>query len=199
MSGLRFGVLAEDRTDIEALDVLIRRLAAEISGQSIGIKPYASGGCARLRIRAQTEMKLMANQGCAALVLVHDLDRDPDNGQLNNEDALRRSLESIEIPAGLPRLICIPVEELEAWFWSDQKVVDAIGRGQGKAHPSPHRLPKPKEALVKLSIGANKKPRYDTNDNKKLAEILDLTLCAQRCPAFGDLRAFVRGIVAKSA
>lgn len=94
MSGLRFGVLAEDRTDIEALDVLLRRLAAETSGQSIGIKPYASGGCARLRIRAQTEMRLMANQGCAALVLVHDLDRDPNNGQLNNEAALRRSLDA---------------------------------------------------------------------------------------------------------
>jgi hypothetical protein len=32
-----------------------------------------------------------------------------------------------------------------------------------------------------------------------LAELLDLALCAERCPAFDELRAFVRSIVAKNA
>jgi hypothetical protein len=40
---------------------------------------------------------------------------------------------------------------------------------------------------------------YSTSNNKDLARELDLALCAERCRAFAELRAFVRGIVAKNA
>ncbi len=73
---------------------------------------------------------------------------------------------------------------------------DQGGRpGQREAHDSPEALRQPKEALMRLSKGANKKPRYSTNDNGKLAEKLDLTLCAQRCVSFRRLKEFVLDVV----
>jgi Domain of unknown function (DUF4276) len=195
MSGVSFGVLAEDDTDCAAVGVLVRRAAREVSEASIGLKKYSGSGCGKLRRKAEPQMKAMAREGCAAAILVHDLDRNPDNGQLNDEAALRAQLEAIAAPAGMVRLICIPVEEIEAWFWSDPAVVEEIGRGKGKAHPSPHLIAKPKEALIKLSMAGDKKPRYSTNDNLKLAEKLDLDLCARRCRAFHQLRGFVHATV----
>jgi Domain of unknown function (DUF4276) len=100
------------------------------------------------------------------------------------------------VPSNLERLVCIPVEELEAWFWSDPAVVREVGRGRGDAHSSPHLIKRPKEALARLSIGANRKPRYSTNDNAKLAEKLDLALCAKRCSSFRALNDFIERIVA---
>ncbi len=193
MSALRFGILAEDETDADALAVLVRRLAGDAQ---IGIKKQHFGGCARLRLKAAPTLSRMQQEGCAAAILVHDLDRNPENGALNDERDLRRTLESIDAPRGLTTLICIPVEELEAWFWSDAAVLSLVGPG-AKAHPSPHLIQKPKEKLVALSRGANGKARYVTFQNKLLAERLNLALCAARCPAFRQLGDFVRRIIAE--
>lgn len=188
MSAPRFGILAEDETDCEALAILVRRIAANAQ---VGIKTQSFGGCARLRIKAAPTLKRMLNEGCTAAILVHDLDLNPENNTLNDEVALRQKLEAIEVPSGLARLVCIPVEELEAWFWSDPKVLALVGPG-AKAHPSPHLIRKPKEKLAALSRAQTGKARYATFQNKILAKELTLDLCADRCPAFRQLRDFVR-------
>jgi hypothetical protein len=197
MSQLSIGVLAEDATDCAAIATLIRRIAPEAS---IGIERYAGKGgkgCSHLRRKAEARLKDAARRGCAAAIVLHDLDRNPSNGELNDEGALRQQkLEALAVPAGLQRLVCIPVEELEAWFWADPAVVREVGRGRGEAHPTPHSSKRPKEALARLSIGANRKPRYSTNDNAKLAERLDLALCARRCSSFRALNDFIERIVA---
>lgn len=198
-AALRIGVLAEDETDCDTLDVLIRRIARDVTPGPIGISKHWGKGCARLRTMAAVRMSEMARKGCAAVILVHDLDRNPRTNVLNDEAALFKQLDQIEVPGGLMRLICIPVEELEAWFWSDPKIIEDVGRGKGKADPSPHLIAKPKEKLQRLSAGANRKPRYSTNDNATLAAKLDLELCAKRCPAFQRVRAFVRSLLAPSA
>jgi len=188
MKSVRFGILAEDATDCDALAILVRRVAGEAT---IGVKTQSFGGCARLRQKAAPTMKLMAREGCSAILLVHDLDRDPENGELNDESALRKKLEDIESPDSISRLVCIPVEELEAWFWSDPGALALVSPG-AKAHPSPHLLRQPKEKLFALSRGENKKARYSTLMNKTLASKLDLDLCAARCVAFRMMRDFIR-------
>ncbi|UQA54615.1 DUF4276 family protein [Polyangium aurulentum] len=199
MRSVRIGLLAEDDTDCDALEVLVRRLAIEINAIRPGFKKFGGHGAARLRNKAEPTLREMVREGCTGAVLVHDLDRDPINGQLNDARALRADLQRIAVPPGLSRLICIPVEELEAWFWSDPEVIQHIGRDKGKASVSPHLIKKPKEALINLSRGANRKPRYRTSDNPRLAERLNLSLCAQRCPSFRELRDFIRGIVDTAA
>lgn len=192
---LRIGVLTEDETDSAAVGVLIRRIAKESSALSVGVTPRHGKGCSHLRRKAEANLKDLARQGCAGVVLLHDLDRNPSNGELNDERELRGRLDALAVPSGLQRLVCIPVEELEAWFWSDPAVVREVGRGHGEGHASPHTIKKPKEALMRLSHGANRKPRYSTNDNAQLANKLDLELCARRCPSFHSLREFVLGLL----
>ena len=195
MTTRKIGILAEDQTDCDTVGTLVRRLVAEADRPPVGLKKIGYKGCAKLRNKAAADMKLLARDGYGAVVVVHDLDRSPDNGMLNDERALRERLVAIEVPNGIERLVCIPVEELEAWFWSDPAIVREVGRGRGRDHAEPHRIPKPKEALQNLSRGANAKPRYSTVDNATLAGRLDMGLCAARCPAFRELRDFVRSVI----
>jgi hypothetical protein len=92
--------------------------------------------------------------------------------------------------------ICIPVEEMEAWFWSDPGVVRYVGQGKGKANENPHQIRSPKEELLKLSRSENRKPRYSTNMNVELAAMLNLELCSQRCPSFKNLLRFLHSLQA---
>ncbi len=195
MSGFRIGVLAEDATDCDVVAVLVRRIAKEVTSAQIGIDKHSTGGCAELRRKARVKMQQMVGEGCAAAIVVHDLDLNPNNYELNDEAALRRRLEAIEVPPALTRLICIPVEEVEAWFWADLAVVQIVGRGKGKDHPSPHLIKQPKEQLQRLSAAANGKPRYSTNNNQALAEKLDLAICAKRCSSFRALYDFVHRVL----
>ncbi len=189
MSGAKFGVLAEDPTDREVLSVLIRRI---VPGAPPGVTTRGGGGCSKLKRKAKAWLAELASAGCTALIVVHDLDRDPDSNTLRNEAKLRSELSAIESPQGIPRLVCIPVEEIEAWFWADPKVIEKVGQGRGKDEESPHQIVRPKEKLQKISQDAGRKPRYSTNDNPILAKVLNLELCAVRCPAFASLQSFVR-------
>jgi hypothetical protein len=182
-----FGVLAEDATDCKTTAVLIGRIAPGAL-----VRSRYGNGCANLRRKAFAWMRDLAADGCTDLLLIHDLDRDPFNGELNDEGELRRRLESIKGPRGVPRLVCIPVEEIEAWFWADPAVLTKVARRkvpEGKSEP--HRVPRPKEELERLSRDERGRTRYDTNDNPALAKDLDPDLCAQRCKSFAALRAFV--------
>jgi hypothetical protein len=88
------------------------------------------------------------------------------------------------------------VEEIEAWLWADDAIVRGLCGDKARAHPSPHRIQRPKELLQQRSRSESRRARYDPTDNPRLAEKLDLKLCAERCPAFRDLRTFVRDLFA---
>jgi hypothetical protein len=137
----------------------------------------------------------MSNEGCDVFIIIHDLDRNPENNCLNNEETLRGFLEAAASQVeGIKKHICIPIEELEAWFWSDPDVVTFVGRGKGQAQLNPHSITQPKEQLLKLSCGENRKPRYSTNMNVDLAKRLNLELCSSRCSSFKDLLNFLQGL-----
>ena len=191
MTNCCIGVIAEDNTDCDA----VRKIVHRVLGTNISTKPWAAKGCSTLKRKVSAKLELMSKDGCNAFVIIHDLDRNPQNNSLNNEAVLRKKLETIT--SGIQAVnkhICIPIEELEAWFWSDPKVVQHIGQGKGKAHLNPHLIIQPKEKLIHLSIGENRKPRYSTNMNVELADILDLDLCSDRCPSFRCLRDFLQSL-----
>jgi Domain of unknown function (DUF4276) len=188
MSSVMIALIAEDDTDCKA----VRKIIHRVLGNDIGTKNWASKGCSTLKRKLPSKLKAMSNDGCTAFIIIHDLDRSPQNGNLNDEAELRQVLEkaSSEL-SSVKKHICIPAEELEAWFWSDPNVIKHIGRGKGKAHPNPHLVVKPKEKLIELSAGENRKPRYSTNMNVELAEILDLDICSKYCPSFQELIRFL--------
>jgi hypothetical protein len=197
MKSIRIGLVTEDETDANAVGILVQRIARSAQATAPGLNKYWGKGCARIRKKAEAKMAEMADSGCGAVIIVHDLDRNPQNQQLNDESARRAELEQIPVPRGLLRHICIPVEELEAWFWADETTVKLATHGNehARAHPSPHLIPKPKERFEQLSRGANGKSRYNTNKNPDLAQMLDLAICEKRCPSFRGLAEFVRQVL----
>jgi len=189
MSNLRIALIAEDNTDCEA----VREIVHRVLGEKTQTKKWASNGCHHLRRKLSAKMMALSNEGCNAFIIVHDLDRNPANGSLNDEAKLRTNLEkSIANFSKIEKHICIPIEELEAWFWSDPNVVKSVGGQKAKAHSNPESISKPKEKLFELSEGKNRKSRYSTNANTGLAKMLDLDLCSQRCPSFKKLLDFLK-------
>ena len=191
MSNLKIALIAEDNTDCEAIRIIVHR----VLGAEVTTKKWASKGCSSLTKKLRAKLKLLSTEGCNIFIVVHDLDRNPQNGSLNNEQALRSKLEELssEIES-LKKHICIPIEELEAWFWSDPEVIKYLGGQKGKAHPNPHEIKSPKEKLIELSVGENRKPRYSTNMNVELAERLNLNICSDRCASFKNLLNFLRSL-----
>lgn len=189
-SSLRIGIVAEDETDCDALEILVRKISG---ASSVGIERRFGNGCSRLKRKLRPWLGELERRGCAAVVVVHDLDRHPVTKQLNDERALRVDLEAVQTPASMIRHICIPREELEAWFWSDINVLRYVARDTGycKECHQPELLPCPKEALMKLSRSSGGRARYSTNENRKLAELLNVDVCARKCPAFAELRMFL--------
>jgi hypothetical protein len=196
MAELTLGVLAEDDNDCEVIKVLVRRIfeARGVTPGAWRMKKRHDKGCANLRRKTERWLVDLVKEGCTAAVVLHDLDLNPQNGSLNDEAALRHKLEAIPVPRGFERLICIPVEEIEAWFFSSEVVLTkACGKPQ-KAEPSPHLIKQPKETLIRMSRGASKKPRYSENENARLAEVLELEMCVKKCPAFAGLYSFVTAL-----
>ena len=191
MSNLKIALIAEDNTDCEAIRTIVHR----VLGAEVTTKKWASKGCSSLTKKLRAKLKLLSSEGCNIFIVVHDLDHNPQNGSLNNEQALRSKLEELssEIES-LKKHICIPIEELEAWFWSDPEVIKYLGGEKGKAHPNPHEIKSPKEKLIELSVGENRKPRYSTNMNVELAERLNLNICSDRCASFKNLLNFLRSL-----
>jgi hypothetical protein len=186
----RFGIIVEDQTDGEVIRVVIRRRV----GSEVSVKIRSQKGCSKIKTKAARVISdLVRQENISDIIIVHDLDRNPVTNQLNDEGKLRKQLSDCceTGNAAIRRLICIPIEELEAWLWADPAVVKKVGRGRGEGHPKPHLIARPKESLQRLSRGANAKPRYSTQDNGELAESLDLDLCAKRCPSFRALIAFL--------
>jgi uncharacterized membrane protein len=80
---VRFGILAEDATDCDALATLVKRFAAEVESSPVGVNKHSLKGCSRLRKKARAKLADIARDGCIAAILVHDLDRNPENNMLN--------------------------------------------------------------------------------------------------------------------
>ncbi|CAD5909860.1 DUF4276 family protein [Planktothrix agardhii] len=191
MSKIKIALIAEDDTDCDA----IRKIVHRVLGEDVTTKKWASKSCSTLKRKLRAKLKLLSTEGCNIFIVVHDLDRNPENGSLNDEPTLRSRLESLSSGVeSLNKHICIPIEELEAWFWSDPEVIEYLGGEKGKAQVNPHQIKSPKEELIKLSVGKNKKPRYSTNMNVELAARLNLDLCCDRCPSFENLLNFLRSL-----
>lgn len=180
------GVLAEDRTDCDAFSVLLKRIALDEGFANLGVKTQKTDGCGPIKSKGHRIVKNLL-RSCESVVIVHDLDR-------NDEHELRATLLAKLEDLHPHCLLCIPAEELEAWFWCDQAVLDLVTRAPAvkKATSQPHKLQSPKELLQKASRDAGGRPLYSTNDNAELMKHLDIAKCAAVCPAMNEVVDFVR-------
>lgn len=191
MAKHHIGVLAEDTSDCDALETIMGAVFKERDVAPGQYKIYSKSGkgCAKLRRKAAPWIQEFVDKGCRSIILVHDLDR-------NDERTLRFDMNAIAVPPGVRRLLCIPAEELEAWFFASPEALRVVlgDEAPKHAHPNPHLIASPKERLMRLSLGANHKPRYSATESPKLAAKLELDLCGKRCPAFRELRKFLHDL-----
>ena len=188
----KFVILTEDISDFNTLKVLVRRILEKISVMNPTIKPkYPTlGGCSHLRNKAKKWIEMESANGFNIAILVHDLDRDKTRNTLLDESRLFETLEAIKIPSKVTRHICIPVEELEAWFFADDNLLKKkLGVTKVQRCLNPHLIDCPKEKLKQLFYKAGQ--IHTTKKNENLADELDIELCSKRCPAFRNLVKFL--------
>lgn len=189
MRRLRIGVIAEDKSDVESARVLIRRITQR---EDIGVRHFIGTGCGKIKRKANSWAQNLRDKGCRLLILIHDLDR----AEL---DKLQQALKGALDPCPMePYLICIPVEEMEAWWLSDpQAIKRALSLPRApKIKGHPESISSPKEHLAKLvrRCSNNKKTFLNTKHNAIIAGELDLKK-ARKCSSFVPFYDFVESHV----
>jgi hypothetical protein len=182
----QIGIIAEDSSDFESSVVLIKRIAKR---KNIPFKKAVGDGCGKIRKKAEAYAKNLFARGCDLLILIHDLDR---NNLASLEQDLKLKLKNSPI---VNKLVCIPVEEIEAWFISDPGSIQTVFSLERipKFPGNPENVKSPKEKLGnEIYQCSNKTCTYlNTAHNKKLAEKVDLTILKAKCASFNKLHAFI--------
>jgi hypothetical protein len=100
---MRLGVIAEDKSDVEVVEVLARKIART----PFTLRFALGHGCRRLHSKALTYAKHLRGQQCSLLMLVCDLDD-------NRLADLSRRLHAALQPCPIERhVVVIPVREIE--------------------------------------------------------------------------------------
>ena len=183
----RVGVIAEDYSDADSVGVLIHRLT---NYDRIGIKRFVGKGCGKIKKKCYKWSEQLRQRGCSLLVLIHDLDE-------NNLADLRTTLNDALNPCPITiHLICIPVQEFEAWLLSDPNAIKtAMHLNKApKIKGQPETISSPKEHLGELIYIASKgeKVYINTKHNSKITETLSIDLVRSKCPSFIPFYDFVQ-------
>ena len=187
MPNLQIGIIAEDDSDVDCLKSFIKRILAN---KQVSFKKFVGQGCGKISKKAHAWAEIFKAQGCTSLILLHDLDR-------NNKTSLLKKLNESLLPSPIEKyLICIPIEELEAWLLSDANAIKQVFNiNQNISLPAnPETTNSPKEFLGKfVRKETNKKVDYiNTRHNLKIAEIIDISLIFDKCSTFQQFQNFIK-------
>jgi len=186
MSKTTIGIIAEDDSDVECVKHFVRRIHP---GRPIGFKKFVGQGCGKISRKANAWAKVLKLQGCNAIILLHDLDR-------NNKTDLYDKITKAFLPSPVKNhFICIPIEELEAWLLSDEVAFNSVFNITRTNYLPlhPETVPSPKEFIRKtVRRETNKKVDYiNTKHNSKLAECVNINMLSGKCMSFQELKGFV--------
>lgn len=180
------GLIAEDKSDVDALKVIIRKIAKD---NSINFSHFIGHGCGKIQRKCNSWVQLLELKGCKHIIIVHDLDRNV------YKDLYKNLLGLISAYNQERHLINIPIEEMEAWFLADMDAVKAVFNlpKTPKAISRPESVLSPKERLGEVVYSNSKKTKeyLNTSHNSKLAEKLSLDTVKKKCKSFSELYDFV--------
>jgi hypothetical protein len=189
-SNKMYAIIGEDRSDINTLKVLVRRLAND---NSISIHGKGYEGCAQMLRKGAVQLAMFsrAPMNCKRFIVCYDSDGN------NPSDRRKEVISKILVPSGVDGAFCvvIPVEELEAWILADLQAVNHVIKGwkPTEDYANPEREKDPKELIERLSRDSKKVPRYSNAvHNERVAVHVNLAKVADRCPSFVPLVEFVR-------
>jgi len=181
----RIGVIAEDTTDYHAIRILTQRI---IGAHQIGFRSKNANGCTKIRSKSATWAIDLKRRGCDMLLIVHDQDD-------RNYDDLKAELNTKLKSSPIPNYyVCIPVEEIEAWFLADGAAVKkALGLKRApKIKGFPETIKSPKEFLhSQIAHCSDNEIYFSPAQNQLIAEHVNIDTLISRCPSFRDFHTFV--------
>lgn len=183
-----FAVLAEDRSDAETLDVLVKRIGGERISR---VHSRGFGGCGELCRKAGAHIELFSKQGATHIIICYDSDG---NDPSMIRDKVRSSVSAKIDLKRVTHEIIVPVEELEAWIIADESAIKkAIPTLSIQETRHPETIKNPKEWLINQSRGSRSRPLYaPATFNRQVAKHIDIAKVEQKCPSFRELTTFVR-------
>lgn len=180
------GLIVEDNSDFDAFKTIIQRI---IKKDNLKFRKAISCGCGKLRRKAANYAENLCQKGCDMIIIVHDLDR-------NNHDELYKEL--INKISNCPTkniMVCIPIEEIEAWFLSDPIAIKETFNLLRIPNIAglPETIPSPKEKIENIvKVNSNNTKLYlNTKHNSKLAQNVSLELMESKCGSFKNLCDFI--------
>ena len=185
----KYAVLAEDKSDAEALAVLVKRIRG---AGNISVKKKGYGGCGELCRKVGTQILDFQTQGITHFVICHDSD---DNDPHMIREKVKQSIAShVDLSSCIFQII-VPIQEFEAWIIADEHAIEkVIPSLKIRQVPHPEQTRSPKEWLISQSRLGRSKPLYvPTIWNDKVAKYLDIDKVGLKCPSFKELVDFIRG------
>lgn len=181
---IKFGLIAEDASDIE----VIKKLAKKICGKNIAASHFVGKGCGPIKRKAVAWCKAFATKGCNKILLLHDRDR-------NNADKLRAQLtEIISTAPQTKKVVVIPSEELEAWLLSDHAAIKAALNLRKpineEYHPEDINSPKEYLGAAIWKISEKKVTYINAIHNPIIADYIDVARISRKCPSFKPFEEF---------
>ncbi len=183
----RIGFIAEEVNDVDTAKVLIQHL---VKNNNIGIRKCIGHGCGKVKRKSNSWSLQLKMQGCHIMILIHDLDS-------RDLSDLKEQIKNALDPCAIKRhLICIPVQEMEAWLLSDPVAIKTAMnlRKIPKIKYAPETINSPKEYLGELiDKASNGETIYlNTKHNSKIAKEISIINIIQKCPSFKPFYDFIQ-------
>lgn len=188
MTNKSIGLIVEDETDFDSLSLIIPKISGK---HKLSFQKKVADGKGKFKSKLSAWADLLGSRGCHAVIAIIDADT------LNAGEISKIKSEYTNILNGAQlnkKILVVSVFELETWLLYD---TNAIARAfdikkKIKRIPNPEALINSKEKLRDLieSNTKEKKYFYSTNDNKKIAKLLDVSTL-NSCGSFQSLKQFI--------
>jgi hypothetical protein len=185
MSNRKLGLIVEDDTDFDSFKVIIPKITNKYK---FSFQKKVADGKGRFSNKLDAWVNLLQSGGCDAVIAV--IDADTINTKLIN--TITNKYQTILNKSSLQKkLLIIAVFELETWFLYDVEAIKAAFNIKKNINriKNPESLVNAKEKLRDI-IEKNSDRYYSTNDNKKIAEKLNVNTLLS-CSSFKSLKAFI--------
>lgn len=169
---MKIGIIAEDDSDVAVLRELTLTL---LKPHKLGFKRFVGDGCGKLRRKCGAWARILVEQGCPFIVLVHDLD-------LYDEKQLRTMLEGMLSQVGAKaKVVLIPKREIEAWLLYDgQAIAHVFNSPEAPQLPgNPESVSDPKRFLRDLVWKKYRKNYLNTVHNGPIARHIQIARLQQ--------------------